>query len=284
MSKTTPSTFRKALVRASASIAATSALLVSGCSSTPSGMDGGRETYVLVHGAFEDASVWKATQQALERSGHKTVAVNLPGRTGNPLPAAQTSLDLYAKTVIDAIGATGDKPVVLVGHSFGGITISNVAEQTPQKVKLLVYLAAYVPKDGQSVIDIATKDPGSKVGPHFRVNEQSLTSSIEASARAELFVNDGAAPLKAGFAATMVDEPVPPQGQKVRLATAFAGVPKAYVQTLRDQVVSPQLQSEMAATAGITQIERLDTGHAPFLTQPEALAGALARVASAARR
>lgn len=101
---------------------------------------------VLVHGAFEDSGVWKGVEAGLRKDGYQTLAINLPGRAGNPLSPAQASLSAYSNAVLAGL-AHEHRPVVLVGHSFGGIVISQVAEAVPEKVKTLVYVAAYLPRD-----------------------------------------------------------------------------------------------------------------------------------------
>src|ERR1700761_4052074 len=89
-----------------------------------------KPTIVLVHGAFEDSQVWGHVTAKLEADGYKVVAVDLPGRSGNPMPPDKVSLDLYRDTVVKALDATNG-PAVFVGHSFGGIVIAAAAEEAP---------------------------------------------------------------------------------------------------------------------------------------------------------
>ena len=123
---------------------------------------------VLVHGAWEEANIWQAVTPLLKKDGYHVVTVTLPGRPSSPLSPDKVSLDLYRDTILNAIGNPA-QPVVLVGHSFGGITISVAAEAAPQKIKTLVYVAAYLPKDGQSLLDLGNSDKDSKIGPHLQI-------------------------------------------------------------------------------------------------------------------
>lgn len=238
-----------------------------------------KPTFVLVHGAWEDASIWNAVVSELEQHGRRAVAIDLPGRNGDPTPKAQITLDALRDRALEAVQAEA-APVVLVGHSFGGITISAVAEAAPDKIKRLVYVAAYLPTNGQSLQDLAFSDPDSKAGPNFVVDEPNLVARIKPEARTDLFLNDGSEELRAGFAETMVDEPLQPLGTPVVVTPErFGQVAKAYVRTAYDQVVSPALQARMIAATPVDDDVAIDSGHAPFITRPKELAAALLKVA-----
>ncbi|MFS2159324.1 alpha/beta fold hydrolase [Pseudomonas sp. Pseusp122] len=233
----------------------------------------------LVHGAFEDASIWGQTQKQLQVDGYKVITVDLPGRPSNPLAADKTSLDLYRDTVIKAI-AKESQPVVLVGHSFGGIVISAVAEAEPARIKQLIYLAAYLPKDGQSLLQLAGTDPDSKMGQFVQVDKQRGVASIAHDARAELFANDGPDALKKAIPDLILDESVTPLGTPVHLTAAhFGAVKKAYIHTTQDHVISPALQASMVNNGHVEQQATLDSGHTPFLTHPVELAQAIEKIA-----
>jgi len=235
-----------------------------------------KPTIVLVHGAFEDAAVWKNTRSALEARGLRTVAVNLPGRPG--AAATAPTLDAYRDAVLETVRAQPGR-VVLVGHSFGGITISNVAEAAPEKIATLVYLAAYLPRDGEALTNLAQRDEGSKTGAAFVVDGARGIASIKVESRAALFCNDCAPDVAAAMPASMVDEPLAPLATPVKLsASRFGTVDRVYIHTARDAVVSPQLQAAMVAASPVRRALTLDTGHAPFLSNPRALAAAIVDV------
>lgn len=229
---------------------------------------------VLVHGAFEDSGVWKGVEAGLRKDGYQTLAINLPGRAGNPLSPAQASLSAYSNAVLAGL-AHEHRPVVLVGHSFGGIVISQVAEAAPEKVKTLVYVAAYLPRDGESLFSLATSDKDSAVGPHLQIQKYKGLASIEVGARADLFANDGSPALKAAIPALILDEPLAPLAEPVHLTAAFAGVNKAYVFTREDHVISPAQQHAMVAATPVARSFSLDTGHTPFLTDVPGLVRAI---------
>ena len=227
---------------------------------------------VLVHGAWEEANIWQAVTPLLKKDGYRVVTVTLPGRPSSPLSPDKVSLDLYRDTILGAIGNPA-QPVVLVGHSFGGITISVTAEAAPQKIRTLVYVAAYLPKDGQSLLDLGNSDKDSKIGPHLQIMKDKGIAAVEYAARADLFCLDCNDQFREEIPNLIVDEPLAPLVTPVHLtADRFGTVDKVYIYTAKDRVVSPSLQAIMVAATPVRKEITIDTGHTPFLTDPHGLA------------
>jgi pimeloyl-ACP methyl ester carboxylesterase len=227
---------------------------------------------VLVHGAFENSQVWGHVTAKLQKDGYKVITVDLPGRPGNPAAPNKVSLDLYRDVVVKALGTT-KQPAVVVGHSFGGIVISAAAEKAPRKIKTLVYLAAYLPKNGDSLVSMAQQDKDAKIGPHLQIQKDKGIASIEYSARADLFANGGPEALRKAIPDQILDEPLAPLATPVKLTAArFGKVDKAYIHTALDQVISPAYQAQMVAGTPVRAEYDLQTGHTPFLTDPDDLA------------
>jgi pimeloyl-ACP methyl ester carboxylesterase len=112
-----------------------------------------KPTIVLVHGAFADSSSWYGVIPILERDGYPVIA------TANPLRGVKGDAD-----TVRALLVSMNTPVVLVGHSYGGMVISNAANGQAN-VKALVYVAAFAPDVGETAGDLNKKFPGSLVGP-----------------------------------------------------------------------------------------------------------------------
>jgi pimeloyl-ACP methyl ester carboxylesterase len=119
--------------------------------------DAAKPPVILVHGAWETSSIWDGVAAKLKQDGYRVQVVDLPGRPGNPAAPGQVSMESYRKAIATAT-AKEKGPVILVGHSFAGFPISVVAEAEPARIKTLVYLAAYLPQDGQSLLGVATAD------------------------------------------------------------------------------------------------------------------------------
>ena len=136
-----------------AAVAALLALTVSANATTPRQSAAVKPTIVLVHGAFADGSSWSKVAMRLQKLGYKVIV------PANPL----ISVD-YDASYLRAILTNISGPVVLVGHSYGGVTITNAATGL-QNVKALVYVAAYAPDQGDTVVSLEKLAPGGEIGP-----------------------------------------------------------------------------------------------------------------------
>jgi pimeloyl-ACP methyl ester carboxylesterase len=112
-----------------------------------------RPTIVLVHGAFADSSSWNGVIKILQSDGYSVVAA------ANPLRSVKGDAD-YVSSIVESIKA----PVVLVGHSYGGLVISEAAKGH-ENVTSLVYVSAFAPETGESALALSGKFPGSTLGP-----------------------------------------------------------------------------------------------------------------------
>jgi pimeloyl-ACP methyl ester carboxylesterase len=248
------------------------ALATSGLFFGTAAMAAEKPPIVLVHGAFENASVWGHVAGKLKADGYEVVTVNLPGRPDSPAAPDKVSLKLYGDTV-DAALKKLHRPAVVVGHSFAGIVIADAAEKDPARIKTLVFLAAYLPKDGDSLVSMAQQDPDAKIGSHLQIKKEQGIASVEYSARADLFANGGPEGLRKAIPDLILDEPLAPLATPVHVTAAkFGRVDKVYIHTSMDQVISPAFQAKMVAATAVRREFTLPTGHTPFLTDPEELA------------
>jgi len=97
-------------------------------------------TYVLIHGAWHGAWCWKNIIPFLEKNGHKVVAPDLPGHGEDKRPIAEVTLQAYTDRVCQILDEQSE-PVILVGHSMGGVVITQTAEYRPEKIKSLYLLS-----------------------------------------------------------------------------------------------------------------------------------------------
>lgn len=233
------------------------------------------EHLVLVHGAWMGAWAWDPVATQLRQQGQKVSVVELPAHGSDQTPVSGATLDAYVDKVGQAVAAE-DQPVVLVGHSMAGMVISQYAERAPEKVKLLVYLAAYLPANGQSLQDLAYTDPDSHLGPALVVDGENGTGAIPQDKLQDIFCADCGTAELASIDSHYRDEPLAPIGTPVQLTqAAWGSVPKSYVFTTGDHAVSYNLQQRMAAEVTLAGSATLETSHSPFLSAPSQVKGAL---------
>jgi pimeloyl-ACP methyl ester carboxylesterase len=238
------------------------------------------KNYVLVHGAWQAPFVWQAVKANLEKEGNKVIVVELPGHGNDNTSPGAITLDLYKEKVIEALSKIDGK-VILVGHSLGGMIISSVAEAMPSKIEKLVYVAAYLPLSGQTLDNLAHMDPDSQLGVtgNLIFNYDQGIVDVKPDQIVNLFIQDGTAEIQNLVVKNYRTEPLTPFINPVVLTEQnFGSVKKVYIKTLQDHVVSPYLQNKMIETGKVESVYQINTGHSPFLSQPDELSSILTKI------
>ena len=237
-----------------------------------------KPTFVLVHGAWSDASAWKAVTPLLEAEGYNTIVVNLPGHGNDTTPFTSITLQSYVDAVKKEIGST--KNVILVGHSMAGMVISQVAEDMPKSIKKLVYLSAYLPENGQSLLDLAKTDSESHVGKFLQIDKENASAGIGKEGVVDIFVADGTESVKKQFSNGVKADPLAPFATPVKLTNQnFGTKEKVYIYTKNDHAISYAKQLEMAKAGKAKTEYTLLSSHTPFLSMPEKVASILIKEA-----
>lgn len=226
-------------------------------------------TYVLVHGAWADESAWGFVRNELAKKAN-VVVVNLPAHGIDLTPAKQATLKGYVKTVTDAIHQQVGK-VTLVGHSMAGVVVSQVAENIPQKIEKIVYVSAYLPKNGEDLLSLSKQDAQSKVGGALEFNADYSAAKIKKEVIVPAVCADCPPFMQDVLVKYHKEEPAGPLGEKVVLTKAkFGSVPKYYIHTTQDAAVGYDLQKQMVKNNGaIKKTFEMATSHLPFVVQPE---------------
>jgi pimeloyl-ACP methyl ester carboxylesterase len=153
---------------------------------------------------------------------------------------------------------------------MGGVVITAVAEKIPSRIEKLVYIGAFLPANGQSLMDLAMTDAQSILGPNLIPSKDQLTLDVNHEKIIDIFCQDASADIQKEVLEKFRVEPAIPFGNKIALTDAnFGSVTKYYIYTAQDHAVGPDLQKRMVAAAKITKTYSIDTGHSPFLTQPD---------------
>jgi pimeloyl-ACP methyl ester carboxylesterase len=220
---------------------------------------------------------------ALEQAGHQVSAPDLPGHGSDPTPLDQVDLDAYADRVCEVLSE--GPPALLVGQSMGGMVITQAAARTPQHVRALVYVAAFAPQEGQSLIEITQlpEAAGDQVQANLVVDGDPPIARLPVQAAPQVLYHC-AAPDRAEWAAQQLGpQPVAAFAQPFRAgdrAEEFAQLPRAYVTCLQDRAIMPAMQRRMYTAAGCHPVIEIDTDHSPWLSRPDELLAALERIAA----
>lgn len=229
---------------------------------------------VLVHGAWHGAWCFSALQHALDERGVASYAIDLPGHGSSTLPLG----DLYgdAAHVIQVLTSL-PAPPVLVGHSYGGAVITEVAARFPHLVHL-VYVTAFALDEGESVTSFLLSQPRAGVALNAAIlpGPSGCTLLDPEKAPAALY-GDCPEPVVAAAVARLTPQPMATFEQTVTGSPRTA-LASTYVRCLRDQAVHIVHQDVMAARCGSTVT--LDADHSPFLSQAPAVADLLAGLAA----
>lgn len=232
-------------------------------------------TIVIIHGAWSSSNDWQHVSEDLTAGGNSVISVNLPGHGNDNTSISTISLKLYVEDVKKAIGSKQN--VVLVAHSFGGIVASQVAEDIAPQIKKIIYIAAYVPKNGESLLSLAQTDGESHVGKNLIVDEKAGIASIKKEGIADVFLADAPKQVADYVSNNLKPEPLAPLATPVTLTEAkFGKINKVFVYTLNDHTIGYSLQQKMTKDAGIERLYALPSSHTPFIMFPHVLAQIIA--------
>ncbi|RIV31651.1 alpha/beta hydrolase [Flagellimonas lutimaris] len=238
-----------------------------------------KKTIVLVHGAWEGAWSWGETIPFLEAEGHKVIAFDLPGHGDNEKPISEISLQLYADSVRKELDSIAE-PVILVGHSFAGYIISQVAEDSKKFIEKLVFVASAIPYDNKPAVQIFKEDTESELLANMIFSEDESYATLGREAIKDVIMT-GATDEQVDYALPkFVKQATKPFFEIVKTAKNFREVPKAYVETTKDRVISLAAQRKVQKETGINEVVTLEDGHVPLVTGPENLGKALNQIAT----
>lgn len=228
-------------------------------------------TFVLIHGAWHGGWCWEEVIPRLEALGHKALAPDLPGHAKHGPPLHEVSLARYCDAVAGLILEQSDN-VILAGHSMGGVVISQVAEQIPQRIARLVYLTAILPRDGASLMETNRDDSESLLVRNRVLSEDRRYMTLKPDGVIPMFYHDCPEPVAQRAIARLVPQPVAPIATPVHLTSGNWGtIPRTYIKCLRDRALTPQLQEAMIEAQPCRPVHELDTGHFPQYAAPAAL-------------
>ncbi|MEJ2885708.1 alpha/beta hydrolase [Actinomycetospora aeridis] len=257
-------------------------------------------TYVLVHGAFANASHWGPVGRALALRGHRAVAVDLPGHGLDARPTGMVGIatadDVAA--VVDVVRAAHEHgPVVLVGHSRGGMTVTAVANAVPELLDHVVYASAWCCVDaGPSAYAAVAPSALDAVAPTLLLADPLEAGELHVDLHTEdpaaldalqdaLLADGTRAELRAVLAAMDVREALAIDEEAVRVdPQRWGALPHTYVRLSRDRALMPALQDRFVAEADVAlatpfTVVDVPTSHVGIQLWPERLVEVLTGLA-----
>jgi pimeloyl-ACP methyl ester carboxylesterase len=242
-------------------------------------------TFILVHGAWHGAWCWQRVVPRLESHGHRVIAPDLPGMGDDKTPLGEVTLEQWARFVADIVWQQPE-PVILVGHSRGGIVVSQTAEYVPDRIQTLVYLAAFLVPDGRTLLDTMRRippRPESKDSLVFALDQ--TTSMIAPDAVKRVFYNTTSDEWVTRAAMLSGPEPMTSFTTPLRVTEErYGSVDRVYIECMQDLAIAPQLQRMMIAEIPCREVITMNTDHSPFYSAPEPLAAHLMAIAASRHR
>nr|WP_047997154.1 alpha/beta fold hydrolase [Puniceibacterium sp. IMCC21224] len=230
--------------------------------------------FLLVHGSCHGAWCWRDVHPALTALGHSSRAIDLPSGGADTTPLEEVTLDLCAGSVLDAI----DGPVIVVGHSAGGFPISRAADLRSDGITRLVYLCAYVPRAGASLIGMRRSAPRQPLHGALVKSGDGLSYSVDPTHARAAFYHDCPEEVVQFAQRNLRPQPILPQATAITLGPGFATIPRSYILCEDDRAIPPEFQEVMAADFASQDVYHLPTSHSPFFSDPTKLAGLLDQI------
>jgi pimeloyl-ACP methyl ester carboxylesterase len=242
----------------------------------------GMSSFVLVHGAWHGAWCWERIVPLLESRGHRVVAPDLPGMGNDPTPLSEVTLQGWARSIADVIRREAE-PVILLGHSRGGIVVSQAAEYVPERIRTLVYLTAFLVPNGQTLQDTMRQIPPRPESEGSLVfSPDHATSMIAPDAVRRVFYNTTPEEWVGRAARLVGREPTMSFVTPLDVTESrFGSVPRVYIACSEDRAIAPELQQRMVKAMPCREVITMATDHSPFYSAPQELVSHLLAIASA---
>ena len=217
--------------------------------------------FVFVHGGWHGAWCWSRVAPLLEKKGHKVVAGDLPAHGRDKALTATVTMKDYVQATVALLDAQPE-PVCLVGHSSGGAIATQVAEYRPDKIQNLVYLAAFLPKNGESIFGLFQQATESLLLRSVVPSQDQTQLTVPEGALRECFY-EGCPDEEVALARfCLVPEPMGPAVTPIETSEKnFGRVERTYIETLRDKAIPVAFQRRMRADLPCGNTLTMDTDH-----------------------
>jgi pimeloyl-ACP methyl ester carboxylesterase len=228
---------------------------------------------VLVHGGEHAADCWDlvVTELRCQAPELRTLAVDLPGRGRTPGDLAAATIDEWVDSVVADVEREGLGDIVIVGHSMAGVTVPGVvAKLGSTRVREMILAAAFVPPQGQAIVDTL----GGPLAWYARRAARSGKPSKVPRRAAQYAFCNGMSPQQREFAMSrLYPESARIPGEAVDRSALPADVPRTWILTTRDRALSSRSQrASIAALGGVKDVIPIDACHDMMISHPKRLA------------
>ena len=229
---------------------------------------------LLVHGSCHGAWCWDRLAPELFMRGLPARAINLPGNGYDDTPASEVTLDSYAEAIVAAL----DEPTWLLGHSMGGFPITAAALKAPEKVAGLIYLCAYVPRPGMSLVQMRDLVGDAPLVDAIHVSDDGLTMTFDPEQVPGKFYHDVDPELVDWALPRLTPQPLLPQRTPIEDPSPALALPRHYIACAMDRAIPLALQRKLTEDWQGGEVVTLPSSHSPFLSMPGRLADTIARL------
>jgi pimeloyl-ACP methyl ester carboxylesterase len=230
-------------------------------------------TFLVAHGAWSAGWAWKKMHPLMRAAGHRLLTPTYTG-LGERAHLANPAIDLttHIEDVLGVIKYEGLLDFVLVGHSYGGMVATGVADRVPERISRLVYLDAFVPRDGQSLYDLQSEDARQR-------SRQASRSGNGWQIPPNPVPPDTSPEDKQWLERLRTPQPIKCFETRLRLRNGDTKLPRSYIYCKRAAAGDVFRQFANRAQQEKWGYHEIDASHAPYVTAPQALAGLLDRIA-----
>ncbi len=227
--------------------------------------------FLLVHGAWVGGWSWEKVVPLLEQKGHQVKAPDLPGHGMDKTPLSDVNLQTYTEKICQVLDELDDQ-VILVGHSMGGIVISQVAEERPQKIKKLVYLGAYLLQNGGTLMQVFEEDKDSLLGATLVLSDDQSYANLREEGIKDVIYTDASDEDIERIKDRLVPQATMPFVTPITITEEnYGSIPRIYIECKNDLVITPAVQKDMYTKMPCEKVLSLETSHAPNYGAPEKL-------------
>ena len=229
--------------------------------------------FILVHGSWHGGWCWEKIVPGLEAVGHTAIAPDLPGMGSDKTPLSETPLRDWIDFIVDIVRNQNER-VILVGHSRGGVVISQVAERIPDHISRLVYVTAFLLQDGQSLAEIASQQVEGDTAPPLPIlfAEDGMSCTIETDQVGPAFYGHCTEEQVTKVLSLLTPEPTAILNVPVSITSGnFGSIPRAYIEAADDQAIDIRKQRRMHDALPCNPVLTLESDHSPFYSMPDQL-------------